>query len=548
VKHNYSRYLIKLAILIAAYYSFARMGLRLNAVSGYASLIWAPTGIALAALLILGYRFWPGITIAAFIVNLVTGAPPVVALGIAIGNTLEALLGTYLLAHFVQFRSSLERVRDVLGLVLFASIISTLISATIGVSSLVLGDIVSPDRYSATWLAWWVGDMLGALVIAPLLLIWSTRFRTALRSQRMLEALLYTLALVCLSVFVFQGSLWVGVKPFTFAYVIFPILIWIALRFGQIGSVTATFVVSLISIWSTIISFSLSGNNILSQNLLLLQSFIGITAITFMTMAAVVAEREQTQKHQQHLIQKTKMLTKQQSRLLALNQAKDEFVSLASHQLRTPATGVKQYVGMLLENYAGKLTKTQRDMLQYAYDCNERQIQVINDLLHVAQVDAGTVVLKKVKIDVVVLISEVLDGQASVFATNKQSVRFTHDDDSFIVPVDKDRVRMVLENIIDNACKYSTAGKKIEVLLTKNTQNLTIAIKDNGIGITEDSIDRLFKKFSRIDNPLSIAAEGTGLGLYWAKKIIDLHNGSISVESVPNQGSTFSIALPIENN
>src|SRR4030095_9871766 len=127
------KYASKLAILIIAYFVTARIGLSLDAVGGFATLVWPPSGIALAALLIFGYRYWPGITIAAFLVNLVTGAPPLVALGIAVGNTLEPLLGAYLLNRFTGLHHSLDRLKDVIGLVVFAAIVSTSVSATIGV-------------------------------------------------------------------------------------------------------------------------------------------------------------------------------------------------------------------------------------------------------------------------------------------------------------------------------------------------------------------------------------------------------------------------------
>jgi signal transduction histidine kinase len=365
-----------------------------------------------------------------------------------------------------------------------------------------------------------------------------------LDSGRVIEGLVYALLLAGISLPVFRGFAWAGIRPFTLAYLIFPIMIWVALRFGQVGSVTATFVVSIIAIWGTVVSFNPSGSNILSHRLLLLQSFMGITAITFMTMAAVVAEREFTLKRQHQLTQKAALLSKQRSRLMALNQAKDEFIGLASHQLRTPATSVKQYTGMLLDDYAGKLTKAQRDMLLIAYESNERQLQVVDSILRVAQVDTGNIVLKKEKVDLSLLVKEILSGQTPILAGKRQTVDFRPPRNHVVASVDKEKIRMVLENILDNASKYSPPGKKLEVKLQKTKSNLTISVKDDGVGIVQRDRRKLFKKFSRIDNPLSAAVGGTGLGLYWAKKIVDLHRGSIIVTSKPNRGSTFTISLP----
>jgi two-component system, NarL family, sensor histidine kinase FusK len=532
-------YLIKAVILFAVYFVTARIGLSLDAVSGFAAAVWPPAGIALVAMLVLGSRYWPGIFLAATLVNLSVGAPPLVAMGIGMGNTLEALVGAYLLTRVIRFQPALERVRDILGLVVLAAIISTLISATVGVTCLLLGDVISYSSYASTWMAWWRGDMLGTIVVAPLMLAWIARPRVVVTSRRIAEALVLVALLIGVSFFAFHASLWVDGKPFTFAYIIFPLLIWIALRFRQRGSTAAIFLVSVVAVWSTVSSFDDS----LSQSLLLLQGFMGFTAITFMTMAAIVSEQEQTQKRQQQLAQKTELLTKQRLRLLALNKAKDEFISLASHQLRTPATGVKQYLNMLLEGYAGKLTQRQHDMVLVANAINERAIQIINDLLKVAQVDAGRVKLRLERVDLVALIADMLKDQASAFDERNQTVAFAYQG-GFHIYADKTKLRMVIENILDNASKYSPPGKELKISLGRNKDRLTIAIQDNGIGIGRKDRAKLFKKFSRIDNPASVFVAGTGLGLYWANKIISLHGGSITVASKPNEGSVFTISLP----
>lgn len=240
----------------------------------------------------------------------------------------------------------------------------------------------------------------------------------------------------------------------------------------------------------------------------------------------------------------TARLTEQRAQLLTLNKAKDEFISLASHQLRTPATGVKQYVGMLLEGYGGKVTQQQRSMLTHAYESNERQLAIVDDLLKVAQLDAGKVQLQKEKVNVVVLLRNVLHEQASKFAERKQTVIFTPGRRAITAVIDSHRMRMVLENIIDNASKYTPAHKHIEVSLSKTNQIVTIIVKDEGVGIDQKDIKKIFHKFSRLDNPLSVSVGGSGLGLYWVEKIVDLHGGSVEVESEADKGSTFTVKVP----
>lgn len=249
-------------------------------------------------------------------------------------------------------------------------------------------------------------------------------------------------------------------------------------------------------------------------------------------------------KHGEELAEANAKLTLKQEQLVALNKSKDEFISLASHQLRTPVSIVKQYVGILLQGYCDDLTPRQQEFLQIAYDNNERGLQVINDLLKVARVDAGKVVLATSKIDLTQLLIDIVKEQASMFALRSQQLQLRRSRQHVYVIADALRLRMVIENLLDNAFKYSPKGRTTTIQLQGNTKTIRIAIEDQGVGIAKRDIAKLFQKFSRIDNSLSMIVGGTGIGLYWAKKIIDLHGGTIAVTSKRRQGSTFTILLP----
>lgn len=230
--------------------------------------------------------------------------------------------------------------------------------------------------------------------------------------------------------------------------------------------------------------------------------------------------------------------------LIELNQAKDEFISVASHQLRTPATGVKQYVGMLLEGMFGEMTDAQISILSKAYESNERQLKIVSDLLKVARVDAGKVVLKKAETDMNTLITEIVGDETEIAKGREQKIAFTPAQKPAITWVDRGAIRMVFENLIDNASKYSEKNTTIKVIVAINETMIEVRVADEGVGIGEDDFNKLFEKFSRIHNPLSTQAGGSGLGLYWAKKIVDLHNGTIKVTSEQDKGTVFSINLP----
>ncbi len=249
-------------------------------------------------------------------------------------------------------------------------------------------------------------------------------------------------------------------------------------------------------------------------------------------------------KRSQKLEAVNQTLTKQRSQLMALNNSKEEFISIASHQLRTPATGVKQYLGMLIEGYTGRLTPHQINFLKVAYESNERQLTIIDDLLKVAHVDADKVILTREPTDIISLINTVLYEQRSIFKQRGQKVTILHTKPIVTALIDSGRMRMVFENLIDNASKYSVDGKVITITIRDTSTTTDIAISDSGVGIAKKDIDKLFQKFSRINNSLSAKVGGTGIGLYWARRIVDLHGGTINVESVTKKGSTFTVKIP----
>jgi signal transduction histidine kinase/integral membrane sensor domain MASE1 len=285
-------YTTQLGGLLLAYVVSGTLGLRLDAVSGFAALVWPPTGIALAALLLFGIRLWPGIALGAFLVNTLAGAPLGAALGISVGNTLEAVIAVQLLRR-IGFHPSLSRVRDVLGLVVLAAGVSTVVSATLGVFCLRLAGIVDSSSWFPAWKAWWLGDALGDLIVAPLLLVWTSRPRASLRGWRSLEAVALLLVLLAVAVAVFHNpddrSTF---ELLRWPYVLFPFLVWGALRFQQHGGVICTFLVSVIAVACTTLGYGPFLSQNLSESLLALQSFLGISAVTVLVLAATVAERD----------------------------------------------------------------------------------------------------------------------------------------------------------------------------------------------------------------------------------------------------------------
>lgn len=254
---------------------------------------------------------------------------------------------------------------------------------------------------------------------------------------------------------------------------------------------------------------------------------------------------KESMKREHSLEKRAVQLTEQRSQLIELNKAKDEFIAVASHQLRTPATAVKQFLGMALEGYAGELSDAQKQMLAKAYESNERQIGIVNHLLHVASLDGGAIALHKEPVRLSVILEESVDELRETIKERMQQIIITKVDAEKPLSVDAVKMRMVFENILSNASKYSFANTTIKATIGYDAKYARVAIEDQGVGISKEDIRKLFKKFSRIDNSLSIAVGGTGLGLYWAHKIVELHGGTIKVDSKPGKGTRFTIALPL---
>ncbi|HEY5667839.1 MAG TPA: CHASE domain-containing protein [Candidatus Saccharimonadales bacterium] len=224
--------------------------------------------------------------------------------------------------------------------------------------------------------------------------------------------------------------------------------------------------------------------------------------------------------------------------------AKDDLLSLASHQLRTPATVVKQYVGMLMQGYAGKLTDQQTNMLENAYESNEHQLEIINQLLYVARLDADRIKLRTEKTDVAKLMRNVARDQSQTVAERNLQLTFRLPGQELWAEVDPHYLRMVFDNLLSNAVKYTPDGGTITLSVRRAHGHIVIKVADTGVGIDSSLQSTVFEKFTRVENALSNDVNGSGVGLYLTQKIVQLHHGSIDVKSAVGKGSTFTVRIP----
>ena len=277
-------------VLCLVYFAAGKLGLKLAFVNASASAVWPPTGIALAAFLVLGYRVWPAIFLGAFLVNVTTAGTIATSMRIAGGNTLEGLLGAYLVTRYANGPRAFERTTDIVKFAALAGIIGTMVSATLGVTSLSMAGFASWSNYKSIWFTWWLGDAAGACIVAPMLVLWSQTQRLNWRHAQYHEAVILLLATCVLGAIAFGESFASATKNYPLEFICFPPIVWAAFRFGQREAATTSLLVSGIAIWGTLRGFGPFVRSSANESLLLLQGFMGVASFTGIFLASVVSE------------------------------------------------------------------------------------------------------------------------------------------------------------------------------------------------------------------------------------------------------------------
>jgi diguanylate cyclase (GGDEF)-like protein len=288
---------VTLVGLAVAYFVTAKLGLRLAFVNPSATAVWPPTGIALAGFLIFGARVWPAIFAGALLANLTTAGSLATSIGIATGNTLEGLLASYLVERFAAGRQAFGRPRYAFRFAVLAAALSPVVGATCGVTTLVLAGLVQWTDAGLVWLTWWLGDGAGALIVAPVVLLWTENPRVQWRPRQVAEAALLVACLLLVGQMVFGGLFPAQTKNYALEFLCIPLLLWAAFRFGARETATAILLLSMLAIHGTLEGFGPFARATQNESLLLLQAFIAVIAVTKLIVASVVAERRRMEGH-----------------------------------------------------------------------------------------------------------------------------------------------------------------------------------------------------------------------------------------------------------
>lgn len=416
------------------------------------------------------------------------------------------------------------------------------------IQPVIIGEVANPERGFGIII---FGVIITSLVISGVyLLIRKTAVARGLERKQLrlvLAGTFITYSLLIIFNFVlpviFHDLTFIPFAPlFTFPFIAFTAYAVMRYRFLQIKVIATeilTFVLATVTILEVV-----SAENIY---ILLFRVIIFVLVLTFgifliRSVRKEVEQREELQKLASELAGANEELKK-------LDQAKSEFISIASHQLRAPLTVIKGYTSLILEGSMGKITKFARDALQKTAISTEQLVKLVADLLDLSRIESGKIQYEFVPVDFPKLVENVVD-EFKYLAEKREIVLNFKNNAAELPPLtlDSDKIREVVINLVDNAVKYTKDKSSIEIIISEPRKGwVRLAVQDQGIGIRSTDIKKLFIKFNRTDEARVIDQNGMGIGLYFVKRIVEDHGGKVQGESEGlNKGSTFSIDLPIK--
>jgi len=530
-------HVLVLAGLAVVYWIAGKLGLQLAFVNPSATAVWPPAGLTLAALLLFGYRVWPGIFLGAYLVNISTAGSMATSLGLAVGNTLEGLVGAYLVNRFANGRNAFDRPHDVFRFALLAGLVSTSVSATIGVTSLSLGGYADWANYGAIWLTWWLGDAAGNLILAPLLVLWGNHLTVQWRWQQGLEAVTLGLLIVLVGLAAFSGVLFDESQKYPLEFLCLPLLVWTAFRFGPREAATATFLIAAIAVWGTLHGYGPFARETPNESLLLLQAFMGTSAMIALSVVAAVTAYRQTE-----------VVCGEEQRQSKKMEVIGRFAGGIAHDFNNILTVIAGYSEMVMDK--GALRGADRSAIEEIAQATRRASSLTTQLLAFSRQQ---------------LVQPIALNLNEVIGTIESMLRRLIGADIVLstvlapslgpVKADPSQIDQVLLNMVVNARDAMPQGGRLTIE-TANVEldeafvrqhagsrpgsHVMLAVTDTGIGMDGATKARMFEAFFTTKGP----GKGTGLGLATVYGIVKQSVGYIAVDSEPGSGTTIKVYLP----
>lgn len=531
-------YALQFAITFVAYYFAARFSLEISAVNTFAAPLWPSTGIALTAIFFGGYRLAPAVALAAFAANFSLGAPMAACVAIAVGNAFEAIVGVYLLHNF-RFRPYFDRLGDSISFIAVALSVP-FVSAISGPIALALTHAITPADLPATSLTWWVGDVLGALVVAPFLLKWFARPLNHIHRSilQWFENLIFFIATITVAVLVFCDPI-PEIRHIMLPYLVFVPLTWGALRVGPRFMTAALITVAAIATYGTILHVGPFVDPAI-DTLLLLQLFIGTVSMIFLLFVAAVEERKRaTEELRDHVV----TLQEDVEEISEADHAKNEFIAILSHELRNPLAPVLSSLELLRLRSASM--PEFKETFETMHEQMGRITRLLDDLLDITRISK-----KKFNLAITrIRLQDVLHHSVTTVeeTMRKRNHRLTLNVPESPLWIDADPLRLeqVFVNLLNNAAKYTEPGGTISLSADSSVHAATIRVRDTGMGLPPDMLRAIFEPFRQIRGR-SENGSGLGIGLSLSLRFVELHGGTIEARSDGiGKGSEFIVTLPL---
>ncbi|MGB8531468.1 MAG: MASE1 domain-containing protein, partial [Pseudolabrys sp.] len=475
------------------YFALAKGGLALASIHPSATPIWPPTGVALAAVLLWGYRTWPAIFTAAMIANATTAGSVATAIAIATGNSLEAVVGAYLINRWSSGCDTFSTPNSVAKFALICFVIATPISASIGLTSLATAGYIERTNFANAWITWWLGDVTGALVFAPVIVLWASSHYHAFNRNEFLETVgvLATAAAVGLIAFSPLIEQTPSRDPLGFLAIL-PML-WAALRRGPRDTATVALVLAGITIWGTLMGggpFTTADLN--DSFLLVLMFLISITVPSLLLSADVEVRKKAEESLRRAQFELERKVAERTQELELANAAKSRFLAMASHDLRQPLHALGLFVAQLRTPLkSGERTKTIERIDATRKEMNE----MFNSLLDISRLDAGILTPKITEFPIARLLQKI--ETAFDQATREKGLRLRVRRSDAWVRSDAMLLERILLNLVSNAVRYTLRGGII-VGCRRRGEMLRIEVWDSGPGIPEDQKQNIFGEFFQL--------------------------------------------------
>jgi signal transduction histidine kinase len=522
------------------YFALAKGGLALASINPSATPIWPPTGVALAAVLLWGYRTWPAIFTAAVIANATTAGSVATAIGIATGNSLEAVVGAYLINRWSNGCNTFSRPNSVAKFALICFVIATPISASIGLTSLATAGYIERTNFANAWVTWWLGDVTGALVIAPVIVLWASSPYRAFNRNEFLETVgvLATAAAVGLIAFSPLIEQTPSRTPLGFLAIL-PML-WAALRRGPRDTATVALVLAGITIWGTLKGggpFTTADLNV--SFLLVLMFLISITVPSLLLSADVEVRKKGEERLCRAQIELERKVAERTQELELANAAKSRFLAMASHDLRQPLHALGLFVAQLRTPLrSGERTRT----IELVDATRKEMDEMLNSLLDMSRLDAGILTPTITEFP----IARLLQTIETTFdqATRETGLRLRVRRSDAWVRSDAMLLERILLNLVSNAVRYTLRGGII-VGCRRRGEMLRIEVWDSGPGIPEDQKQNIFGEFFQLAARDRNRYGSIGLGLAIVDRLRLLLNHPIDLASTVGRGSRFAILVPM---